>query len=39
MFRFLAQRGFTYELCAQVVPRVWNELHDNDNPSDEEVYL
>jgi regulatory protein len=38
MFRFLAQRGFMYELCAQIVPRVWNELHSNDNPSDEEVY-
>jgi regulatory protein len=39
MFRYLAQRGFTYELCAQVVSRVWNELHENDNLSDEEVYL
>jgi len=39
MFRYLAQRGFTYELCAQVVPRVWKELHDNDNPSKQEVYL
>jgi regulatory protein len=39
MFRFLAQRGFTYELCAHIVPRVWSELHDNDNSSDEEVYL
>jgi regulatory protein len=37
MYQFLAQRGFNYETCSQVIPRVWDELHDDENPSNEEV--
>ncbi|MBN1146513.1 MAG: RecX family transcriptional regulator [Anaerolineales bacterium] len=38
MFRFMAQRGFDYEVCSQVISRVWDELHNNENPSNEEGY-
>ena len=37
MYQFLAQRGFDYDICSQVIPRVWDELHNDDNPSNEEV--
>jgi len=39
---FLGRRGFSYEVCSQVVRLLWNELHSNVDPiniidNDEEV--
>jgi regulatory protein len=30
---FLGRRGFSYDVCAQVVRSLWNELHSNGNHS------
>jgi regulatory protein len=33
---YLAQRGFNYDTCTQVIPRVWDELHgENPSPNEE----
>ena len=37
LYRYLAQRGFNYEVCAPVIARLWQEQNDNQSPSDEEV--
>jgi regulatory protein len=39
MLRYLAQRGFTYEVSAEVARRVWEELHNPELLTDEGVYL
>lgn len=36
MFRFLAQRGFTYEDSNEAIQRVWQELHNTDHLPEEE---
>jgi len=38
MVQFLAQRGFDYEICSLIISRVWDELHDDENPPEEEVF-
>jgi len=38
MVQFLAQRGFDYEICSLIIPRVWDELHNDENPPEGEVF-
>ena len=39
MVRYLSQRGFSYEICAQVTSRVWEHLHTTDQSEDQEAPL
>jgi regulatory protein len=36
MFRFLAQRGFDYQVSSSVIARVWEETHSTDYTPEEE---
>ncbi len=36
MFRYLAQRGFDYQVSSQVITRVWEETHSTDYTPEEE---
>ena len=36
MFRYLAQRGFDYQVSSQVIARVWKETHSTDYQPEEE---
>jgi regulatory protein len=38
MYRYLAQRGFNYETSAQVIARIWQEMHDEQVISEEEGF-
>jgi SOS response regulatory protein OraA/RecX len=37
MYGFLARRGFNYEVSAQIVPQIWDEIHNKDMKNGEEV--
>jgi regulatory protein len=37
MYGFLARRGFDYETSAPIVKRIWQEIHDTPNLTNEEV--
>ncbi len=39
MLRYLAQRGFSYEISADATRRVWEELYNTEQLSDEGVNL
>jgi len=36
---FLARRGFSYAVIAPVISRIWNEMHNQEQYSEEEDYL
>lgn len=37
LYRFLAQRGFPYDVISSVIPRLWSETHNPDNFPEEGV--
>jgi regulatory protein len=34
LYNYLSQRGFDYQVSSQVIPRVWEEIHDHDSLPD-----
>lgn len=38
LYRFLNQRGFTYEVISSTLPRLWSETHQTNNIPEEGVY-
>ncbi len=39
MVRYLSQRGFSYEVCSQVIPRVWEQIRKSAQSQDQEAPL
>jgi regulatory protein len=39
MYRYLSQRGFSYEISSQVIPRVWEQIHTINQSQDQEAPL
>jgi regulatory protein len=39
LYSFLSLRGFNYQISSQIIPRVWDEIHDPDRLTDEEANL
>ena len=39
LYGFLSLRGFNYEISSQIIPRVWEEIHNPEQLTDEEANL
>jgi regulatory protein len=39
LYSFLSLRGFNYEISSQIIPRVWEEIHNPEQLMDEEANL